>query len=262
MGVVDDFESYSIGQQIPFGNWSNNGIVFLRDVVAGGPHISTKCLNLEGQVYWNDTNYRQTLTVTFWYKTAPGSAITAMWYGGNSTQGLITLDQELDGSVTIPFIGNSGDKVLPSFSRWNSFQLNLDFNSAGGFVTVGVELFVNGDSFLSGSYTSSIAVASLSNGLPSIDRIGFTGTGGQSYVDELGIDPLKSGAFMPNPGSPEVRVTRADIDLITLPDVAKIRVARADIDIIELPNTAKVRVAQAYIEIIYVPNNHWYLSES
>lgn len=263
MSVVDDFESYSIGQQIPFGNWQNNGIVFLRDVRAGGPHVSTKCLNLEGQVYWDDTNYRRTLTVTFWYKTAPGSAITAMFYGGNSTQGLVSLNQESDGSLTIPNIGNSGDKVLPSFSRWNSFQLNLTFDvDVSGFVTVACEFLVNGDGFLSGTYTLGILAASLSNGLASIDRIGFTGTGGLSYLDELGIDSLKSGAFMPNPGTPKVRVTRGDLDVILLPDSALVNVAQAYIDAVKLPDSAKVRVAQAYIEIIFLPNNRWYISES
>ncbi len=255
----DNFESYSIGQQIPFGDWSDDGIVFIHDVRAGGPHTSTKCLNLFGPVYWNDTNYRASLTVTFWAKSPPSIAFTNLFYAANGTHVLLRLDREFDGTHSVENIGNS--EIPVSGNIWNSYQLNLQF-SAVGTVFVDCELWINGVLHLTGSYDTGVLESSLANMLASVDRLGFSGSGGNCFIDELDVAAKQTGSYFPTPGTPKARVARADIDLIELPDDALIRIARADIDLVELPDSAKIRIAQAYIEIIFLPAQRWYVTES
>lgn len=269
----DDFQSYSIGQGLPFGSWT--GSALFAQIVAGGPSGTTKCFQIQlgAATYDRGASYLSAVTEFVAINKPNGGVILNFVNGPNGLGQLFTLLEiriENDSTVTAlcptsgEILANSGD-TLCRFGTWNFFQVNATFSDAinGGTgilsVRIHCEIALNGVALFNVTLTTTAAVAQLANGTAEVNKFGLTTN--TCLYDAYTLDTVQPIVSYPHPGTPSGVVHQGVIELPLEPDTSNIQVMQGAIELCQLPDSANVVDFQGVIELI-MTRGKTYISES
>lgn len=260
MPFDDDFQGYSVGDTVPFGDWILDTGAFTKSIVSGfAPTGMTQSLQLIGTVALNPTltGYINQFSEFCAVRKTSGGDLFSFSNGPNSfghTFNLLRFTVESDGTVSA-YIGttllkNSYDGLFEFFAV-NFFQLNVEFSDAlvAGLIYVRIQCQValNGTKILDFDITTNVQVVQLANGTSEVNHFQLT-TNGANYA-AFTLQNLTALVSYPHPGSPNGLVFQAVTEVDELPSNTKIRVHQAVTEVDELPSTAKIRIFQAVTEV-------------
>lgn len=263
----DDFESYSLAQSPPFGNFpsytgAGTAVIFADNYLPAG----TKALRINAvQVQFTNSALYSTASLVMGYKLLNGVGSGTMFSFSNgdspgvgTSKELIRFTLEADYTVSVhtggAFLGalpeaNSGDFSF-HVERWYWIQCNITTASVGGFVQVTYELAVEGKSILSGTIITTVATASTPSGTAQFDYISLLGS---AMIDEFTFDTFHAVAYYPNPGVPKVRASTGLVEVLQNRTSVGMRGSTGLVELVKLPSTATVRVSTGLIELILAP---------
>lgn len=261
----DDFQSYSIGDAVPFGQWKLDGPTILNQIIAGsGPSGTTQSYRLFGQIVLNTAlaGYHTSVSEFFALRKANGDVgpIAAFGNGTNSSGQnftLVALQVELDSTVSV--IGPDSDIIANSGDEWfeynvvNFFQINVGVSDAivvVGTVTnthvhVDVQVGLNGRSIINVSKTANLLVTNLANHTSEVNRFILTGDCFYSAYTLEGSQPIPT---YPHGGSPVARVNQVVAEVDILPTTGQIRAIQGVAEVDVVPDTGAIRIFQAVVE--------------
>ena len=245
----DDFQGYSLGDSIPFGDWLLDPGAFTAAIEAGfAPTGMTQSLHLFGTVVVNPaipgyiTSFSEFVAV---HKTSAGQ-ILSFSNGPNvfsQTFTLLSIQVETDGTITalgpggvFEVLGNSTDALF-DFGAVNFIQVNMTFSDVMvlgvNHVRIDGVIVLNGTTVISIGATTGAAVTGLANGTSEINRFQLT-TNGADY-SAFTLDTGKSVNDYPHPGSPSAIAFQSAIEVDALPDNAQLVVLQALVEVDLLP---------------------------
>lgn len=252
----DDFQSYSIGTNVPFGSWTGGG--FLNQIVAGGSIIP-------------GTDRHVQIGVASGIETVPGYLAsfsqfvalrfdrgdTVLRFGNSDTPinptFLLAIHVEPDSTISAfidtTLLGFSGDDLF-FFRGWNFIQVNLVLTdvlvSGVNKVNLNCEIGMNGRSVMSFNVTTGVSSSSLFTGTAAVNRFQFVGAG---HYAAYTLTSLQAIVTYPHGGTPKAIVSQASVEVEELPDTAELSITQAAVEADLLPDTAELTISQAVIEI-------------
>ena len=250
----DDFQSYSIGDHLPLGSWTDAGS-FTDVIVAGGPSGATKSLQMDGNALYT-RGYLSSFTEFVAIRKLVTGNVVAFANGPNLSGHsftLLSLKVEPDGTVTATCdasgqtLGNTKDKWFEFYS-WNFLQINVTFSDVLDPITmithvnIDFELALNGVSVLSFNTTTSFDVSQLAAGTSEVNQFFLTSTG--AFYANYTLDTLQPIVSYPHPTSPLNCIVHQGV-----------------IEVIEEPDDSTVWVHQGVIELL-IGLGKAYISES
>lgn len=260
----DDFQSYSIGANVPFGSWKLFPSAFTAQIQAGGSGVPGTDRNLGiflGSVILDPAvaGYQTSFTQFLAFKLSPGftNGLQIMAFGNGPIGGpsftLLEIRVEVDSTITIvdstgaAILANSGDKWLQP-NIWHFLQVNVTVSDilvgSTKFVQAAFELGLNGTSIISFTKTLTTVATALFTGTSAINQFILSGGNYGAYT----LQGLVGVPTYPHGGSPKARINQAAAEVNELPSSGKVRVIQAAAEIDELPSTTKLRVFQMVIE--------------
>lgn len=265
----DDFQSYTIGDVLPLGSFTNAGAI-IDTIVAGGPSGTTKCFRLFGAAQYDHLTGISGFSQFIAVNASAASGVVAFVNGPNSFNQfhtLVSIRIEADGTVSIVDpdgkVKNSFDNTCP-FNTWNFFQINVtltsEFNIPLGVFTVNIDVVValNGVSIVGFSRLSSIPTANL---MGSTAAVNIFQMNGDALFDAYTLDGLQPIVTYPHPGTPTCRINQGVIELAELPDSANVDVFQGAIELAQLPDDTQIWIHQGVIELL-IGLGPCYISES
>lgn len=275
-GYDDDFQGYTIGDQVPFGSWVLDPAVLIgSQIVAGsGPTGTTQSYKLFGTVCVDPlvTKFQDSFTeyIALRKVNADSGPILAFVNGPNGSGHsftLVTIQVERDGTLSV--IGPDSTVIANSHDDWfeynvvNFFQINVQLTdeilSGVTYVNVNVQVGLNGRQICSVHVRSNFPVNNLTNATSEVNRFQLTGSG---FFSAFTLTSLQSMPSYPHAGSPAALAFQAVAEVNTVPDSGKIRIIQAAAEADTVPDTTKLRVIQAVAEVDAKAANRWYISES
>lgn len=275
----DDFQSYSIGDAVPFGSWKVNGPIITNQIVAGnGPTGSTQAYQLFGEIVVNTTipGYLTSASEFFAYRKVQGNPgpVCAFGNGTNSSgQNFQLVGIQIEQDSTVSIIGPDSDIIANSGDEWfeynvvNFFQIDVAVSDAivvvGSSTTTHIHVVVNvglnGRSIVSVAKTANTLVNSLANHTSEINRFILIGAG---FYSNYTLTSAQSMPSYPHPGTPKGRVNQAIAAVDVVPNLAKIRLSQALLETDSIPDTTKIRIFQAVMEVDSVTRAKWRVYEA
>lgn len=284
MSVVflDDFTTYSVGAQPPFGPWFNatgNGGTILGAGVNPAP---TRAFQVGGSAAFAFFLPSGTWFCGYQMLNDFAGQILSLSNGDSTrltsqNQQLIALKIEADHSISL--LGGNGTfmqdpvSMLPANSivnagyslpqqTWVWLQMAFGVINVSGLITVSAQVYVsgaNGIQFLcGGQLKTGIPVTSLWTGTPDVNRIDLNGTAGQDAAfANVAMDSVQWNTGFPNypvPTNPpqyvNARASQLVVEPLCHPDNPNARTSQLVIETLELPTNANARVSQLVIELL------------
>lgn len=273
----DNFQSYAIGTNLPFGSWIGSGNT--AQIQSGGSiipgtdrHFTLATANAE--VNPTVTGFQTSISEfvgLFMTHPPSGGASSLRFQNGTNTNPnnnttLLTLTIEQDSTITARdgqgvIIKNTQDAWFV-FGSWNFIQVNVTFAdvlvSGVNHVGITLELGLNGVSVMSATVTTGILSSGLVGGTAAANRFQLVGDGNFAAYT---LTTLQAIDTYPHPGTPSALTNHAAIELDLLPNSASIQVTHAALELDLLPNSASVIVYHALIELD-LSRGRWFISES
>jgi hypothetical protein len=258
---TDNFESYTVGQATPFGEFGDGGAH-----IAAGNYPSrpgSQCIYILPAFYpaatWaNGTLYSSGSTYLAFTYTAQSNGAFVGFFNGDPNllglQSIVNLAFEVDNTISAycdgAFAANSGD-VSVKFNQWYFLQVNVTLSSVlvgGTFcIKVAFTVWLEGTQILSGAVQTAIATSTVPSATAQFDHIHLTNN---LLVDEFTFDVLSGSPAYPNAGTPNVRPSTGLAEVLELPTTASTRMTTGLVELIEAITSAKIRVSTGLIEII------------
>lgn len=258
----DDFQGYSIGTNLPFGSFT--GGAFLAQIVSIPEGTGIPGTDRGLQVFLGVAEYVHggylvsfsqfiAFNITDFDGAQPFLAFTN---GPNLSSQSFTLFQlRVEGDSTLTaecpnsgeVLGNSGDKFM-KFYTWNFLQVNVTFSDVlvMGVMVVHIdfEVALNGESILSGSKDTVVAVAQLAGGTSQVNRFQML----NGRYGAFTLDTLQPIVTYPHGGTPSAIVYQAVVEVDEVIDSGLLDVYQAVMEVDVLPDNSKLRVFQMVIE--------------
>lgn len=239
----DDFQSYSVGANPPYGNLYNLAIV--QPVIVDGSTVpglygdakTVRMPSLQALIY-PTTTPDNTLPAYSELTLIHGLYVSAT--GGTDEQGtLLEVDSNLgtfsgvqcawskifaDGTLGVQMDGVDIIKISDFAllrGGWYVIQHNLTLFDAGGHLACTFELGVDGISVLSGTLVSN----HLTSTMPAVwwNNIRIGGCGAGSFMGRTTLyDTVQPIGTSAHPGTPQARITQGVIELVISPDTWRV----------------------------------------
>lgn len=275
----DDFQSYSLGDAVPFGSWKLDGPTILNQIVAGnGPTGSTQSYRLFGQIVLNTTvtGYLTSASEFFAIRKANGDIgpVAAFGNGTNSSGQNFTLVQiQVEQDSTVSIVGPDSNVIANSGDEWfeynvvNFFQINVAVSDAivvvGSSTTTHVHVVVdvglNGRSIVAVATTANLLVNNLANHTSEINRFILVG---DNFYSAYTLTGAQTTPAYPHGGSPVLRANQAVAAVDVVPTTGQIRTSQALAEVDVVPDTGAIRVFQAVMEVDSVTRAKWRVYEA
>lgn len=240
----DDFQSYTIGDHLPLGSWTNGGS-FTDVIVAGGPSGTTRSLQMQGIAdYDRGSSFLTTWTEFVAIRKLSEGEILRFDNGPNLSGHsftLLSLSVERDKSITAvcpasgQILANSGDFGF-DFYAWNFLQVNvtvsdfIDPMTLIPFLQVDCEVALNGVSIFSFSTVTTFDVTQLTNGISEVNHFQLVSNG--AFYCAYTLDTPQPIVSYPHPGMPNMIVHQGAGEVIELPDDANVWIQQGVIELI------------------------------
>ncbi len=260
MSYTETFESYSLGQSLPFGQLVSNA-AFANSVVTGNAGGSgSKSFSLDGGMIWADGFDYSHIYTAFAYKT--DRATVPLKFGnhaGSDTYIFVELRINFDSTVSV-FV--AGSRVFTTaepfnFREWNFYDAEITLSDLLGTLVIAVNhITINGVLIYSHTTTTAKATATLPTGTAIANQILYAGP---ALFDNLTVLT----APLDNPQ--DVRITKGFIEIAQLLDSAQVRITQGFAEVAQLPDQAQIRITQGFIELIIgrtVLGRGWQVKES
>jgi hypothetical protein len=270
MYLDDDFQSYAIGSNLPFGSFTGTG-----SIVAGGNIIpaTDRSFSVHLATYNRGIFYVNSFSqyIALKLDASPNRQPFMNYDNGPNGSGnsftLLQFHVEPDSTITVqcPVSGqtlaNSGDGWFKFFS-WNFLQINITLSDVlvAGVLKLNIQcdIGLNGVSIISFNTTTTASVANFANATSEVNSVRMQ----DGLFGAFTWDVLSALIAYPHVGTPSAIVKQGAIELDILPNTANIDVYQGAIELDILPNTAQLRVIQAVIEMDRFIREPWYVTES
>lgn len=256
----DDFQGYSLGAAVPFGQWQLDPAAITNVIVAGsGPTGTTQSYRLFGDVVLNPLvpGYVNAFTEFVAIRKLQAGTVLTFSNGPNlasHTFTILAIKVELDSTLTV--VGPDNTPLANSIDAWfeynavNFLQINVqltDVTITGvKYIHIECQIALNGVKVIDFNTTTTTPVTQLTNGTSEVNRFGLNGA---AFYSAYTLDTLQAINAYPHPGTPKARANQAAVEVNILPDTAKIHALQAAIELDELPDTTLLRIIQALIEV-------------
>jgi hypothetical protein len=257
----DDFQGYSIGTNLPFGSFT--GSAFLAQIVSEPTGTGITGTDRSLQVFLGTAEYVGSYHSSFTQFIAfnigdfdGAQPFIAFTNGPNlSAQSFTLVQLRVEGDSTLTaecaasgeIIANSGDKFM-KFYTWNFLQINVTLSDvlvAGVLmVHVDIEVALNGESILTGSKTTVVAVSQLDGSTSQVKRFQLL----DGRYGAFTLDTLQAIVSYPHAGTPNAIVYQAVVEVDEVIDSGKLDIYQAVVEVDVLPDNAKLRVFQMVVE--------------
>lgn len=263
--IDDDFEGYSVGDQLPFGQWVGSG--FQNIIVNSGPYpANSNAFKLSiGSAEFNNnyTSFYSSFSVMLAVFVDQGNNPLFIVSNGPNISGhtfeigriKVETDFTLSINVNNVTIGNSRDALCIPYT-WNFIQVNFQYSdwddSGTARMHISIHAAINGVEVINKSAFTQVAVAQFANATSEVNRFAFLTN--SAIYDNITVDSLQPIVTFPHPGLPKAYVHQGVIEGVKIPDTAFIRAFQAITEGLKLPNSAKILVYQAIIELLVKKN--------
>jgi hypothetical protein len=231
----DDFQSYTLGANPPYGSLVAIGVVpaTIADAVAGlyGDAQYVDVPGVRALQYPTATPthllpYYQQFSVFRGLLILPNATsengVILQFYGDNAVDfsaALATIKVLADGTLALTDSSETAFYAVSDFSllcnSWHWLQVNIAFGQANGFITYAIEIAVNGISVLTANVTTNVDPTPYGPYLY-CNYIVLGGAGTAGYLGRLTItDVIQPIGTDPHPGTPVAKVSQGVIELIT-----------------------------------------------
>lgn len=246
----DDFQSYAVGANPPYGNLYTGNIV--APIIVNSPlgvygdAKSVQMPSLNGALFWPCPPLSINNSFPAYTEFMIIQAIFVQQDNASSLGPLLVFNSYLnpfngfslaaiqlyaDGTIGICgefFSLGQIPEAISDFSllqgKWYLIQTNIRFGASAGVVTIDAEVGVNGVSVVSFSGLTTTPIS----GLPAtyVNAIQLGGAGGGMFMGRTTFyDTVQPMGTFPHPGTPESRVSQGVIELILSPTLNTVTLA-------------------------------------
>lgn len=251
MSYTENFESYSVGQTLPFGQLTADSNTFIASVIAGDAiGAGSKSFQLFSECIWNDGFTYLHFFTAFAYKAqSTGSPIKITNHQSVNTYGFVEIRINFDSTVSLLVAGSvvatSADPY--HYLEWNFYDIDINVSSdlSGNVIIAINHFYINGVSVYSGTTTTTKNISTLPTGVAQVNwMILGGGSNGVNWFDDLTVMATPIGS------SGNLRATQGFAEFLELLDSASIRITQGLAEVLLRPTTAQIRVTQGFIELI------------
>ena len=232
--IDDDFQSYTVGANPPYGNlYQYSGVSTIATTIPGIFGDTKEVTMPSGQdllfpvpfsslsnllPVYNQFSVYMGLYIQTNNQSSAGALVefncNSSPYAGNQ---VACINVYNDGTVGVA----SGPGAIPykisdyAFKQggWHMVRVDILFSTSGSVVNVNVQVYVDGALWLTYNGPTIVPVASLA-GLY-VNNVIFGGVGGGSFLGRLTMyDTIQASNFWPHPGTPIAQITQGVIELI------------------------------------------------
>lgn len=279
----DDFESYPVGQTLPFGSWMGGSLGALAGGQVGtevttdsfgvstgygiGYGTSSRLFVLGALTYTNILGIFSD-TTTYFKKlmnigsdfTHPVLRLVVVDVLTGTGPELLEFGFSPSNKMFVNICGTHAGESLEAlhYNNWYEFQVNASFSDVGGVVRGTAQVVVDGQMVLDGTLTSGRSTV----GLPGVgvNRWAFQqATVSGSLIDDIALYN-GTDTYSIAPGG-HARVAQAAIEVVEGHALTR-AVSTAFSTVTEGTSTTQARIAQAVIEILVKYDNNWSVYEA